>query len=450
MKNMRMKGILLGVVLLGLLHVQSGQPSFTEYPYNPIFSPGTAYYPTVIFDPYHFGDMYAGGTPYYKMWYSTGAGIALAYSEDGITWVQYGNVSGLMASAHHAHVIYDRYGFGGTAIRYKMWFWDTSVSIYTLAALKYAQSSDGITWTWSSVTQDAVKPLVTGVSPDWNRGTYGPIDVFYNPAGASTLDDSSIWNNKYIMYYDGTTGGIEQAGLAYSVNGTHWKRYGDQPVLPVTPGAWDSSYAGFGTVINCNGYHFFYSGGQTAMHQGIGYAFSTDGITWQKAANPIFHVTDGVSWRTARCYTPSVLLETTGTTARFHMWFTGDNGSNRAIGYAVASITLPKQGVLITKNTERDIQQQMIPLAQVRVEQCCEKNEKTITSLLDSLGEQCLDVPAYTDALQYIEEARSYCAKSKALIASGNAVAGNYCALQACNLYAEAIRILEELKAETA
>jgi hypothetical protein len=443
-KSMKKKVMLLGIVLLGLVNLQSGQPIFYEHSSNPILAPGRAYYPTVIFDSYHFGDGYPGGMPYYKMWYTSAAGIALAYSEDGITWNQYGTVSGLLTSTHHAHVIYDRNGFGGTGIYYKMWFWDTT-QLYSLAALKYAESSDGINWTWSSMTQDATKPLVTGIHPDWNRGTYGPIDVFYNSSGSSTLDDSDVWNNRYVMYYDGTTGGIEQVGLGYSVDGLHWKRYGDQPVVPNTPGGWDSNYTGFGTVFKLNGYHFFHSGGRGAMHEGIGYAFSQDGITWQKASAPLFHIADGVGWRSARCYTPSVLLKTVGNGVCFCMWFTGDDGSNRAIGYAEGRVAFPMGGRELDGSAEREIQEQMASLARFNFAGCCEENEMIVADLVRSLEGIDEANLRYRKALECIEEARHYCLKSEESTASGNAIAGNYFALRACDLYAEAIRILQAL-----
>jgi hypothetical protein len=426
--------------------MQSGQPLFSEYVNNPVFAPGRAYYPTVIYDSAHFGDTYAGGLPYYKMWYTSAAGIAVAYSSDGVTWNQYGACGGLLASSHHAHVIYDSNGFGGTAIHYKMWFWDWSASIYSLAALKYAESSDGINWVWQSLTQDATYPLVTGVSPDWNRGTYGPVDVFYNPGGSLTLDDITLWNNAYVMYYDTTTGGIEQVGLAYSANGVHWKRYGSQPVLPITPGAWDSSYAGFGTVVRLfNGYHFFYSGGQTAMHQGIGYASSPDGIVWQKASSPIFHINNSVAWRSVRCYTPSVVALPEAGRVYLHMWFTGDDGSSRAIGYAVGIVMLPVEGAELSRKAEQEIQQQMSSLARFNTARCCEENDIIVTSLLDALEPRDTSLPEYQKALQLIEEAQYYCWKSAQLISSGNTVAGNYCALQACTLYENAVNILAEL-----
>jgi hypothetical protein len=284
------------------------------------------------------------------------------------------------------------------------------------------------------------------VSPDWNRGTYGPVDVFYNAAGSPVLDDT-VWNNKYVMYYDGTTGGIEQVGLAYSVDGLHWKRYGAQPVLPISPGAWDSSYAGFGTVVKLfDGYHFFYSGGQSAMHEGIGHAFSQDGITWQKSPSPLFHRTDGVLWRSVRCYTPSVIAKPGAGKVYLHMWFTGDDGSTRAIGYAVGQVLIPVEGEDPRRREDQEIQQQMAPLASFNYATCCEKNDELVDSLLDELEGVDADHTLYAEALTLIEEARYYCQKSRELIASGNAVAGNYCALQACQSYAKAIQILDDLR----
>lgn len=96
----------------------------------------------------------------------------------------------------------------------------------------------------------------------------------------------------YVMYFDGTDGSFEQIGLAYSADGLNWTQYGTDPVLPRGGGpwgntdTWDSSYVYPATVIYANGkYHMWYSGGQTASHQGIGYAESDDGINWTKSTN---------------------------------------------------------------------------------------------------------------------------------------------------------------------
>jgi hypothetical protein len=60
------------------------------------------------------------------------------------------------------------------------------------------------------------------------------------------------------------------------------------------------------------GFHFWYSGGVLSPSEGIGYAFSTDGKTWTKSPNYIFHISDGVSYRNDRVYTPAIIDDGTG------------------------------------------------------------------------------------------------------------------------------------------
>jgi uncharacterized repeat protein (TIGR01451 family) len=310
---------------------------------NPVYVPtqaSKAYYPTLIYD-----------TGQYKMWYSSGAGIGYATSTDGVSWTEvYTALEGLdvpgVATPHHAHVVYDPNGFGGSGVYYKIWYWGSEMR-YLIEDMWYAESADGITWTNAqSVTQDSSMKLVSEVPGQWNGGTYGPLTVFYNPNGSAILDDADLWNNKYVMYYDVTTGGIEQIALAYSMDGKHWKRYGDGPVLPVGPqGAWDSNYATFGPIVKDAGgvYHLWYSGGRTRAHEGIGYAVSADGIHWSKYPYSLLHIDDGVAWRDARTYTPQVLFDAEGfdgygDRAAYKMWFTADDGNSRGIAYATLNL----------------------------------------------------------------------------------------------------------------
>jgi len=75
----------------------------------------------------------------------------------------------------------------------------------------------------------------------------------------------------------------------------------------------------------------WFTGGQKASHEGIGYAYSTDGLHWTRSANnPIMHKVDGVLWRSERTYTPAVVKD--GNT--YKMWFSGKDDTNYAIGYA--------------------------------------------------------------------------------------------------------------------
>ncbi len=328
-----------------------------EYAGNPIFgqhrSGAKTYYVKVLYDSDQFSGH--GDSAYYKMWFGSGSGTGYAYSSDGINWTAGANpVPGLANGANHSLVKYDPNGFGH-GVYYKIWYWDPNVSIYSINALRYAESADGTNWANDQpLTQDATFPLVTGSPVGWNRGSYGPCDLVYNPNGSNTLDDSNLWNNKYVMYYMGTNGGNEYIGLGYSTDGKHWKRWGNNPILapcdeggcssgPV-PSCWDYCSVGYCRVIKIGSlWHMWYGGGPGTNH-GIGYATSSDGINWTKHPdNPIFHKNDGVAWRNDRTYTPWVLYDPAnfsghGDFCPFKMWFSGkDTQGKYSVGYASAT-----------------------------------------------------------------------------------------------------------------
>jgi hypothetical protein len=325
----------------GAFHPQAWQ----DYANNPVFGQGAggpkAYYPTVIYDADGFSGH--GAAAWYKMWAGDGSRIWVITSTNGITWSAHLTATGL-TNPHHARVVYDAGGFGGTAVYYKMWYWDTTNS-YSINAIRTASSADGLTWTNDqAITQDAASPLVTGVSPDWNRGSHGPVEVLYQ-SGTMTNTGTNPFDYSYVMYFDATTGGQEVVGLAYSADGAAWTRYGSGPVLDVSAGEWDSTHLGFGTVIN-NGdlFMFWYSGGTGSINQGIGYAVSADGIHWDKRPDgPLAGIGErggSGSWNESRNYTPMVLYDANGFSGHgdstpWKMWRTGKaaNG-NYAIGYA--------------------------------------------------------------------------------------------------------------------
>lgn len=294
---------------------------WTEYGSNPVYAPGKAYYPTILEE---------GGV--YTMWSDNATGVQKATSTDGINWTTAGQASGLL---NPRHTVVEKIDGG-----YRMWYNEGSdAHLYSVEAIRTATSSDGLTWSNDQSITQVGTTVVSGTWPGWNTGSYGPADILYNPTGSATIvtpvDEASVWANKYVMYYDGTTGGDEFLGLAVSNDGLNWQGYngGLAPVLDSSPTGWDSGYVGFGTVIkeSDNAFHLWYSGGSdSSLNNGIGYAFSTDGITWVKDLNnPIFHISDGVAWRDNRTYTPMVIGD--------EMWFTGkdDATGTYAIGYAV-------------------------------------------------------------------------------------------------------------------
>lgn len=358
-----MKRKLFNVLIMILLCVSkqfastSSYTDWTEYPSDPVYNPGRAYYPSISYNANKFND----NSAFYKMWYQSASGIGLAYSSDGINWTTQ-TITGLPASAAHPDVVYDAGGFGGGAYDYKMWFWN-SIEVTSISAIQFSQSTDGINWTAPvSISQDAGSPLVTGVSTGYFYQLYGPGDVIYNAGNTNPIAGQPL-TYPYVMYFDTATEGfyglgIEQLGLAYSQDGLFWTRYGTEPVLLPTGNSadWDGEYTYQPSIIQVDGlWHMYYSGsngqpigsdGNTTAH-GIGYATSTDGINWVKDPTPIFYILDGVAWRNNRTYTPEVIFApfcTSGSSSSFaKMWFTGANSSDvRAIGYA----TMPCPGPL--------------------------------------------------------------------------------------------------------
>ena len=249
----------------------------------------------------------------------------------------------MLPQGYHATVKYFRRGFSGVdsgeqpsteRMYYRVWYWDPDpMVLYSVAAMRYSESPDGVSWHNDQPAQNGAVEIVTGEVPDWNRGTYGPCDIIFDPRADAP----------FAMYYNGTTGGDEAIGLAHSTDGITWTGYdgdGDGSADPVfsgtyTAGDWDFDYVGRATVVRTGRrrYEMWYSGGDGALNQGIGYAVSRDGRNWVRdAGNPIFHVDDGVAWRTERSYTPAALPWKRNS---YKMWFAGRSVGKTSIGYAV-------------------------------------------------------------------------------------------------------------------
>lgn len=303
---------------------------------NPIFSPGKAYYPSVL----------KVGSEY-KMWYDTNTAgrHALATSSNGIDWVYQSDTSGL-TTPKHSTVKYFETGFstcGAQSCHYRIWYWP-SLS-YSINDIRYAESYDGITWYNDQPLQNGAVKIIGEPHPDWNRGSYGPADIIYNPSALNT--GINPFDYTFAMYYDGTTGGDESIGLGYSSDGITWEGYDSNSdgkadaVFTGTdnPSDWDADYASRATIIknSDNDFEMWYSGGIASMNHGIGHATSTDGINWiRDENNPIFHKNDGETWRDSRSYTPVVIKEGND----YKMWFTGKSSAGvYSIGYATASST---------------------------------------------------------------------------------------------------------------
>jgi len=285
-----------------------------EYDHNPVLNPpiDRAYYPSVLYFESGFD---VGGTLYkYLCVHSAdvdaGGGLLIAGSHDFKTWAQlHGGTPlvGLPATAHHSHVVQT----GPSAFR--IYYWNSAL-LYTVAAIRTAVSVDLINWTSDQPVQNGPSPIVTGVFPNWNNGSYGPCCIFHNPTATNT--GNNPFDYSYAMYFDGTTGAFESIGLGYSVDGITFNLYGlvldHGSTTHGNPVPWDSGYTTACTIFRTplGRWMMLYSGGVSNAYEGIGAAVSDDGLSWTKLTidHPLLERRTG-TWRAQRCYTPSAVTD---------------------------------------------------------------------------------------------------------------------------------------------
>jgi len=242
-KSLAVCAIALVVLATGSVTKVLAATNWTEYASNPVYSPDKAYYPSVLKE---------GGT--YTMWSDCVGGVQNATSTDGINWTTVGQVSGLL---NPRHTVVER-----TGDEYRIWYDEGSdAHLYSIEAIRTATSTDGRNWFNDQPITQVGSSVITGIHPNWNRGSYGPGDVIYNPSGSDEItvpvNESSVWANKFVAYYMGTTGvNHESIGLAVSNDGINWQGYngGAAPVLAGTgsDSDWDWQRVGYPTVVKEN------------------------------------------------------------------------------------------------------------------------------------------------------------------------------------------------------
>lgn len=164
-------------------------------------------------------------------------------------------------------------------------------------------------------------------------------------------DDVGVWHQDVIekggtlmMWYTGADGSNpRQIGLAASINGVDWTKEASNPVITPTEG-WEADGISAPSVLYEGGeYKMWYSGADSSGVVRIGYATSSDGITWLKyGSNPVLDVGAADGWEDEDVSAPSVIKDG----GIYHMWYTGFDGSTPRIGYATSSdgITWNKDG----------------------------------------------------------------------------------------------------------
>ncbi|MHC4797986.1 MAG: glycoside hydrolase family 130 protein [Planctomycetota bacterium] len=149
---------------------------------------------------------------------------------------------------------------------------------------------------------------------------------------------------KWYMWYSTYDKKPRVTGMATSTDGIRWKKYKDNPVLPLgEPGQWDDYSAFQPSVFLQDGhFHMIYTGSSKANPTKYrwGYAYSKDGINWKKSPrNPVFVPGDKGSWDSGKvsCHT---LVRTGDST--FNIYYAGatsPRSSYHGIGLLRARLT---------------------------------------------------------------------------------------------------------------
>jgi predicted GH43/DUF377 family glycosyl hydrolase len=157
---------------------------------------------------------------------------------------------------------------------FKMWFsWRPKKSI------AYTESKDGINWAEPKIV------LAPNPDNDWENDLNRP----------GVLKRDGV----YHLWYTGQAKGKSWIGYATSSDGLTWKRQSDKPVL-VAEAPWEK-VAVMCPHVEWDGdvklYKMWYSGGGQYEPDAIGYATSSDGLTWTKyPQNPVFVPNKEIKW----------------------------------------------------------------------------------------------------------------------------------------------------------
>jgi len=203
---------------------------------------------------------------------------------------------------------------------YHMWYigWNKSYS-YNVG---YATSSDGLTWT--KHTNNPV--LKTGQSGHWDEGAIWGVSVIYK-------------DSQFLMWYTGANKDISlrSIGFATSTDGVNWTKYSNNPVLTQgSSGTWDESGLEYHHVyFDGSVFKMWFSGYDKDIISRLGYATSSDGISWSKHANnPVMDIGANGSWDEHWLLNPNLVF----INGKFHMWYLGlKKNYNSAIGYATST-----------------------------------------------------------------------------------------------------------------
>lgn len=205
----------------------------------------------------------------------------------------------------------------------------------------------------------------------WKKDPSNPVVKKGDPPSYDFINVADCWvlfdEGKYKMWY--TAGGAvapnpdfhNSIAYATSDDGINWVKYDNNPVLDISPDAWDSLGIETVTVIVDDSapaafrYKLWYAG-QTFndYRYEIGYAYSPDGINWTKQPGAVLTVGSATEWDNCFLEGPTVIKED----GQYKMWYAGFdcevNGQSTDgkvnIGYATSA-----DGITWTKHANNPV-----------------------------------------------------------------------------------------------
>ncbi len=318
-------------------HPKIVSADWTKYAGNPIMSgtPGSwdsrdAQEPNVIKE-----------NDIYKMWYTgnNGSGWRIGYatSENGFLWTKniqpvlpVGSSDGWEMDTSDPFVIHNNDG-------YIMWYsslghnWAWGSDRFRL---RYATSTDGTSWTTYSSW------ILTGTPNSWDNGGIN--------RGISVIKTSDGYKMWYAGVNEGTSSDIFekwQIGYATSLNGITWTK-NSAPVIQPTE-EWELHSVSYPNVVfDGSTYEMWYTAGnKDSLPIQVVYAFSTDGIHWNKPSskNPVFRTGLSGSFDGSALSSPFILKDNNF----LKMFYGGLNVGIWNIGYAEEPIPISLQPLVL-------------------------------------------------------------------------------------------------------
>ena len=298
--------------------------------------------PTVLIDDGKYRMWYVGQKTDFKTYYEGGFGLAekTIPSKKSVSscnpskWTKYNKNPLQTTTGKHLspwkisadpYVLYDNK-------KYKMWY--TAADGRGNGGIAYAESNDGLSWdVWKKPTTqgDLIDLVLASNKGEWDGLGVETVSVIKTPAG------------EYRMYYTGNKApegsNIYAIGLATSQDGIRWIK-NEKPVLeplhewekPTCSNPKDSATCVNGGVLEPSViydekeklYKMWYAalGSKDNIPTfRIGYAFSSDGIKWNRHPQPVLDLGKNNSWDDIIVSHPHVITDS----EKYHMFYFGTN-----------------------------------------------------------------------------------------------------------------------------